>query len=288
MTTPDDPLAASEAIDRAYYAVGVMLDAGRLGDEQTYHRGRLARALAYLHGTGTVAGLLVRYDPALAPGADPSFPNGRDEQISVEPGLAVDPFGRLVELPAEACLRVQPWFDGMPPGDLDQAVHGAPYSGVVADLFLSFAVFDRGLTPSFATGPFEALDAVVPSRLQDGYALTLVLRKETTPPTPATPWPTLSASDAVADRPAKLKQAIYNAWRGDRATLTAALEADPMLPAGLDPASIFLARIAITATQSTPPGGKPIRGTVAPAVTVNNDIRPFAVTALAIARWLGI
>jgi hypothetical protein len=288
-TPPDDPLATSEAVDRAYYAVGVMLDAERLGDEQTYHRGRLARALAYLHGVGTVAGLFVRYDPAIAPGPDPKTQPGRDEQIVVQPGIAIDPFGRLIEVPVEACLRVPQWFQGEAAGDLDLAVHGAPYNGVVADLFLRFLTYDRGMTPAFATGPFEALDAVVPSRLRDGYELSLVLRQEATPPTPAIQWPTLAMTDAVADRPKKLHQAIFNAWRGDRATLTAALKADPLLPANLDPASVLLARVVILATRSVPPGGRPTRNTAAtPSVTIDNEIRPFVVSAQAIARWLGI
>jgi hypothetical protein len=124
--------------------------------------------------------------------------------------------------------------------------------------------------------------------LRDGYELTMVLRKETTPPPVAVQWPTLSATDAPADRPAKLHEAILNAWRGTRADLTASLEADPLLPADMDPASVLLARVVILATASNAPGGPPVRTTVAPAVTVDNSLRPFAVTALALARWLGV
>ncbi len=293
MTTRDDPLASSEAVDRVFYEVGVMLDAARLGDEQTYHRGRLARALSYLHGVGTVAGLRVRYDAAVAPG-DPKFPSGRDEQISVEPGVALDPFGRLVEVPVEACLRVQPWFDSQVPGDLDQALQAYPAGstgvGVVADVFLRFLTFDRGFTPAFATGPFEALDAVAPSRLRDGYELSLVLRKEQPAPLPQAPkpWNTLAASDAATDRPAKLHEAIFDAWRGSREDVLSALRSDPLLPAATDPASVLLARIVVLATRSTPAGGKPTRSTASPSVTVDNGLRPFAVTSLAFARWLGV
>jgi hypothetical protein len=54
--TRADALEAAERPDRPFYATGVLLDAEDFLDEQTYHRGRLARALAYLHGTGTIAG----------------------------------------------------------------------------------------------------------------------------------------------------------------------------------------------------------------------------------------
>jgi hypothetical protein len=45
---------------------------------------------------------------------------------------------------------------------------GAPFNGVIADVFLNFVVCERGKTPAFASGPFDALDAIAPSRLRDG------------------------------------------------------------------------------------------------------------------------
>ena len=62
--------------DRLNYVQGMLLDAESFGDEQLYHRGRLARALAYLFGTGTVAGLAVAYRNDA----------GQDE-IEVAPGI---------------------------------------------------------------------------------------------------------------------------------------------------------------------------------------------------------
>src|SRR5215212_6233762 len=86
-----DPLEKGPAApDRVVYALGVLLDAQDFKDEQLYHRGRLARALAYLHGHGTVAGLAVRWDKPLLPGDDPQFPQGREEEIVLKPGLAID------------------------------------------------------------------------------------------------------------------------------------------------------------------------------------------------------
>jgi hypothetical protein len=42
-----DPLYAGPQPERAAYATGMLLDAQDFIDEQTYHRGRLARALAF-------------------------------------------------------------------------------------------------------------------------------------------------------------------------------------------------------------------------------------------------
>ena len=56
MTAANDALIDAETRDRLYYAMGVLLDATDFDAEQAYHRGRLARALSYLHGMGTAAG----------------------------------------------------------------------------------------------------------------------------------------------------------------------------------------------------------------------------------------
>ncbi len=54
-----DPLVSSAQADRLHYATGELLGADDFRDEQTYHRRQLARALLYLYGSGTIAGLRV-------------------------------------------------------------------------------------------------------------------------------------------------------------------------------------------------------------------------------------
>ena len=69
MGTAKDQLQKQGApADRVYYATGTLLDARDFLDEQTYHRGRLARAMQYLHGSGTVSGLRVEYKSPIARG----------------------------------------------------------------------------------------------------------------------------------------------------------------------------------------------------------------------------
>lgn len=180
-----DPLTTPTTPDRVFYAPGILLAADDFRAEQLYHRSRLARVLAYLHGSGTAAGLWV-YREAL-PNPDPAEDGPAEEadRLVVEPGLAVDRLGRLIEVPRRACLRLNRWFLSLPQDDvfLNPAT-----SGVMADVFIRFVTCDRGKTPAFAAGPFDALDAVQPSRLRDGYELSLRVRQEDAPPLPATPW----------------------------------------------------------------------------------------------------
>lgn len=59
MATPTDTLSTPPAPNRVYYSLGRMLGVEDFQADQDYHRGRLARALLQLSGTGTVAGLNV-------------------------------------------------------------------------------------------------------------------------------------------------------------------------------------------------------------------------------------
>jgi hypothetical protein len=59
MATPNDTLSSPPAPNRVYYSLGRMLGVEDFQADQDYHRGRLARALLQLCGTGTVSGLNV-------------------------------------------------------------------------------------------------------------------------------------------------------------------------------------------------------------------------------------
>jgi len=126
---------------------------------------------AFLAGGGTLAGLRVTHQAATT--GEHAVP----EEIRVEPGLAVDRLGRLIELPRPACLRLPRWYDAQNAIDGGDTLRRSAY----ADLgrFLSerrlrrplpyriarswrtsscaSSPGPRGLTPSFAAGPFDAL-----------------------------------------------------------------------------------------------------------------------------------
>ena len=295
MSTQPDPLVGDLNPDRLYYAQGVLLSAEDLTDEQSYHRGRLALALAYLHGSGTIAGLRVTYDPA------DEFPSD-DEQITVHPGVALDRIGRLVEVPRAACIRLNRWYTAQENDALNQAMFGAPFDGVIADLFLSFVVCERGKTPAFASGPFDALDAIAPSRLRDGYELSLVLRNRSEgepPPLPISRYPqilTEGTPDEIAQSVNDFKNTLLDAYPRDN---TGPNNPEPggEYPFGVDQTAVFLARVVIgatvnptageppvrtgPATEPDPEGGDPI---VVQPVTIDNHSRRFVFPTRAVVQ----
>jgi len=74
--------------DRPNYATGMLLDAEDFKAEQLYHRSRLAEALFYLGGNGTLAGLRVEWQK---PAADVALGPEQEGEVKVQPGLALDP-----------------------------------------------------------------------------------------------------------------------------------------------------------------------------------------------------
>jgi len=256
-----DPLVSCVNADRLHYSTGELLGADDFRDEQTYHRRQLARALLHLQGSGVIAGLRVlhRHRPGQ---------NGAEDEVEleVEPGLALDHAGRLIEVPREACLRLRRWFayiaartpssTELDAGDLRLAwrADGGVAAGgvVVADIFLSFFECPRGYTPAFASGPFDALDASQPSRVRDGYELSLVLRTEADGdlPVASDPWTAISGATA-ADRLAAAEQAAFDLWQQSA-------QPAPENAAGVDPMAVLLARLRIPAQQSPSAAEAPI------------------------------
>jgi hypothetical protein len=260
----DDPLFAQPRAQRPAYATGMLLDAQDFTDEQTYHRGRLARALGALGGNGTLSGLLVQHVAQTASQA---------EEVSVQPGLAIDRLGRLIELPRPACLRLVNWYAATLAADggdtlststytnlarfvsqrtTDDAV-ALPTRAVVADVFIRFGACPVGLTPSFAAGPFDALNAVSTSRLSDAYELLLVARTGLSDVYSGLPLPpaavVLSDEGATeATRRDALQDAVLAPYPG-----AAPLGPSPEQPPDIDPSAVFVARVFLPVNAANPP-----------------------------------
>jgi hypothetical protein len=304
--TRADALEAAERPDRPFYATGVLLDAEDFLDEQTYHRGRLARALAYLHGTGTIAGLEVR-----AP-----QPMGSDVELAVGPGLALDRFGRLIEVARPWCIRINRWYAALADAAnaqgraaLANALHG---DRVIVDLYVVFELCERGKTPSFAEGAVDATDAFVVHRLRDGFRFLLAPR-DVDPDDPATlpgtRFPAFTPGANPEQRLQQLKQAVLAAWStalarpGERAfpapgepQLGYAREHARVLPphaAGesaevLSPAAVFLARLRIPATAGAGDAAPTPDFAAMTADDIDNLSRGFVFPTDALARALGL
>lgn len=330
MSTTFDPLTAAPNAadrvqpDRPYYAAGVLLDAPDFTAEQLYHRGRLARALAYLHGSGTISGLRVQFEAALTPGetappnpdipgdVERTYPEGREARILVQPGLAIDRLGRLIEVPGPACLRLEPWLTDQEkedpdflekvthpikrnPDDADEEVNvssdrtpkpiiiGPSNRGIVADIFIRFITCPTsGKTPAFGANPLtpnsDATNANVPARLRDSYEISLVLRTEATADLPGElprpPW-------ATATTATELHNALLNSWQETTASWQETDNAQRSQPNRLpehtdiqNTTDLFLARLLIQPGEADNP----------PTATVDNLSRQFAYPSSAIAH----
>src|SRR5436189_4978326 len=212
---------AREAGGRVCYATGVLLNAQhRDADQLDNHRG-LARALAYLHGSGTLAGLEVTWEKATG---------GRSERLVVKPGIALDRLGRIIEVPRDADLPLDRWLDGQSDAHLIGGFKPS-VQGVVADVFVRLV-------------PGE------PSQ-GDGYEVNLYLRQEPDPPPlPPPAWPVFMRTDG-AQR--DLQDAIFAAWaawhEGDDSCDQGGppLRPLPEHVLGQDPTSVFLARLVLPA-----------------------------------------
>ena len=194
-----------------------MLTADDFRAEQAYHRGRLALLLRSVFGPGTIAGLRVSADKS---------------SLDVEPGLALDALGRLIEVRTAACLDLARWRSDAG-SSLQFGVRRTDPSVVVADLLLS--------ADTSPARPVTAPDGSVPTRLAEGGRLTLVASVAAPPPH----WPS-------ADAPrAERLEAVLSAWGPDPDPNSGLLIArisipvDPDVPAVVDNAVrpfIFLPR----------------------------------------------
>jgi hypothetical protein len=276
VTALADPLEAMPPPERVNYATGVLLDAEDFRDEQTYHRARLARLLSALAGFGTLAGLRVI----------PPEPSDAELELRVAPGIAIDRFGRLVEITEPYCIRIARWFAGLSTAALRAAVHRAPSVSVpvavVADVFLAALSCARAKTPAFATGPFDALDAVVPARLAEAAQLELVPRAEVDPiPSPQSFWP-------GADAPAEARlQAVLDSWEVGTAATSADGSLDPLAEhvPGHNTSAVLLARVTVPVilAADAAPDVRP-QLDMTQRVSVDNSLRPFIFLP---GKWLG-
>ena len=209
-----------------------------------------------------------------------------------------------MEIPRPACLRLARWFTGETERDggdtLRRAAQGnlgplvgprvqppgtLPARAVVADVYLRFVSCENGLTPSFAAGPFDSLDAVAPSRLRDAYELHLIARSDGLDVgftgLPAL-GPDLATTADVNQRRAALQDFILTSYPMSGVAGAASTIARPAgHPPDLDPTAVFLARVLIPIG----PGNPPQRTNE--VVRIDNFSRRFVPSATLLARWVG-
>jgi len=276
---------------RVYYSTGRMLGVEDFQAEENYHRGRLARALLQVAGTGTVTGLLVQTDG----NADPA-----KLEIQVTPGMAVDRAGRIIEVPRMVCIGLQNWLTqymaswqaqqaGNLPGvapiaDPNTAIHDG--KNLTIDVFASFAGCNQGLTPAFGLPDnYDATDAFTANRILDAFAMQLVLRTDATPKTPLDPWASFGAQQPPL---ANLRQSILAGTLGPSGTPAEY----PSL--SFDQTAVFLARILVPATPGAasvapnPPNPPAWNLTGLGSANIDNTSRLFLIPLSLLSRWNGL
>lgn len=277
------------APQRVYYSTGRMLGVDDFQADQDYHRGRLARALVQLYGTGTVSGLLVQTD---------GNPDLTKLEIQVTPGIAIDRVGRIIEVPRLVCVVLNDWLNqtaqawtaqqkklvsgqtALP--DPNTAIHDGAH--LMVDVFATFVPCTRGLTPNFASeDDYDATDSFSANRWLDSFAMQLVLRTDQTPLTPVDPWKAGGAiaaagSNLTAPNLANLQNLVLAATAGPA---TAAVE----YPPNFDATSVFLARLLIAATAGT--AGQPPTWDLT-HVAIDNNSRLFVYPVPLLGRLSGL
>ncbi|HMF14652.1 MAG TPA: hypothetical protein VKE94_20190 [Gemmataceae bacterium] len=253
--------------------------------EQDYHRGRLARTLLQLHGTGTVSGLLVQTD---------GNTDVTKLELQVTPGMAIDRVGRIIEVPRTVCIVLQNWLSqyvqawqnqqsGKSPGtpiiaDPNKAIHDG--KNLTVDVFATFVACTRELTPCFAApDDYDATDAFSPNRLLDSFAMQLVLRTDDTPPkTPLDPWTSLGPQQPTLTA---LRQSILAGTLGP--------PGKPVeYPPNFDQTAVFLARILVPAIAGTA-GHPPVWNlTGFGSTNIDNASRLFLIPLSVLSRWNGL
>jgi hypothetical protein len=160
MTGVIDVDACSElaALKRNRYFTGQVLTEKDLSDEQSYLQEKARRHNRYLHGYGVVCGLRV-------------VPGGDDERrtVVVQPGLAIDPWGREIVVAEPVPLRLS--------DRADAGSHGDAQRPVQVFVVLEYAEAPADLVPAL-TEPGDSGDpgAVMPSRTLESFQLRV--RKE--------------------------------------------------------------------------------------------------------------
>ena len=171
--------------------------------------------------------------------------------------------GRMIELPRNYCIQITPWFTDQLSSSLGttrlnqayQEADGDIPAGVVVDVFIKFAICERGKTPTFSQGNQDATDAFTTARLRDSFDLELRIRDDGVDPLPA---PNKGIHDltgsTIEDRRASLATyKLESGWRENTqwSSLDNKLVHDDEHLQDQDGTEVLLARLRIPAT-STP------------------------------------
>ncbi len=159
-----DEIVNLEPFKRVNYAHGLVLGVDEFLQEELYLLRKQRDHNRLLHGYGTVCGLKVSVEDTPAKGP----------QLKVRKGVAVDPQGREVRVPAEHCALLNNWLDRN--RESVEQVLGSPPSGTLS-LFLTLTYQEcKTDAVPLPSGPCQSFEeTTAPSRVADNFSLALDL-----------------------------------------------------------------------------------------------------------------
>ncbi len=177
-----------QPLKRVVFEPGMLLGVEATTSEQDYHRRRLVRHQYWLHGYGTVAGLVVSLQA--------EEPENIDQHILtkliVSPGIAIDGLGREVSSYEPYCINLQDWLEAHSDKDRIWQVANGGFDGSDNSLWLKicfrYQEQPSGLQPVMATQINAGTDPVQPSRLKDCLLLELIPEKPLFEDAAFAPW----------------------------------------------------------------------------------------------------
>jgi len=277
----------NEPLRRVAYEAGMMLGLEAVRDEQQYHRRRLSRQQYWLHGYGTLAGMVV----SVSPDAHPTPDDNITVRLIVGPGLGIDGLGREILVQEPYCVHLGEWLAAQSPTRLHEG-----FDAGAGLLWLSVMVRHKDCPvarqPVLARKLNLGTDAVQPSRVADSVQLELTAELPPEPPAADSFRPWARHTPVDNDPPlTPAEQATLAAADGAQAEqlrlharLLHALDSGGVSPGDLagqleDGARVLLARISIETTDVDAIVVNPQR------ISINNLVRPFVVSASQLA-WL--
>ena len=296
IATLEHDASLDEPLRRVAYEAGMLLGLEAARDEQDYHRRRLTRAQYWLHGAGTVAGMVISLAPASSDDPGPVA-----QRLLVGPGIGIDGLGREVLVHEPYCIDLGAWLRAQSETALRQ---GYDESGDPNQLWLKVTVryqdCPSGAQPVLARKLNLSTDAVQPSRTSDSVLLELVAELPAAADERYRPWggrPPLGTdlpelSDAEQAQIAAEPNASSRELMRLQAQMLHAFDGRELSVQGLaeeleEGARLLLCRIAIDLPDLNvildAHEGEPV---VNPAqIHINNLARPFLVTPSQLA-WL--
>lgn len=173
-----------EPLRRVAYEAGMMLGLEATQEEQDYHLRRLTRHQYWLHGAGTVSGMVVGMEPDSE--TDPE--KDITVRLLVSPGIGIDGLGRELLVHETYCINLGEWIDAQ-----DETTLLEGYDAGAKVLWLKVSALYRDCPvakqPVLARKLNAMTDAVVPSRTAN--SVRLMLDSELPPSAAANyrPWP---------------------------------------------------------------------------------------------------